>query len=81
MTTLETLRQERQRFAEIVRIKKRHIEEYKKVLNFYVKQVQELDRKIKELECQKNTQAEAASAKAPDARKALQNKILRKCDK
>lgn len=67
MTTLEDLQQERRRFAEIVKIKRRHIEEYKKVLNFYIKQVQELDRKIEELQCQ-NKQTEAASAKAQEDR-------------
>jgi len=80
MTTLEELQQERQRFAEIVKRKKRHLIECKKVLNFYVKQVQELDRKIKELECQ-NKQTEAASAKAQDVRRVLLNKIQPKCDK
>ena len=50
MATLQELQNERQRFAEIVRRKKRHLKECKKVLNFYVKQVQELDKKIKELQ-------------------------------
>jgi len=63
MTTLQELQNERQRFAEIVRRKKRHLKECKKVLNFYVKQVQELDKKIKELQWQ-NIPAEAASVKA-----------------
>ena len=49
-TSLEELKKERERFFEIVKIKKRHIEEHKKVLNFYQQQVAKLDKKIKELE-------------------------------
>ena len=35
MITLEELQQERWRFAEIVKIKKRHIEQYKKELLYW----------------------------------------------
>jgi len=48
MTTLEELKQERNRFVEIVKRKKRHLKQCKKVLNFYVRQVQELEKRIKE---------------------------------
>ena len=49
-TSLEELKKERERFSEIVKIKKHHIEEHKKVLNFYQQQVKKLDERIKELE-------------------------------
>ena len=49
-TSLEELKKERERFSEIVKIKMRHIEEHKKVLNFYQQQVTKLDKRIKELE-------------------------------
>ena len=46
--TLEELKKERLRFLEIVKIKKRHLKECKKVLNFYVQQVRDLEKRIKE---------------------------------
>lgn len=55
MTTLQELLQERDRYAQIVKRKKMHLKECKKVLNFYVRQVRELERKIKEQQWQKNT--------------------------
>ena len=50
MTILQELQQERDRYAQIVKRKKKHLKECKKVLNFYVRQVRELERKIKELQ-------------------------------
>lgn len=50
MTKLEELLKERERFAEIVKRKKHHLKECKKVLNFYVHQIRELDKRIKELQ-------------------------------
>lgn len=50
MTKLEELLKEHERFTEIVKRKKRHLKECKKVLNFYVRQVKELERKIRELQ-------------------------------
>lgn len=55
MTTLQELLQERDRYAQIVKRKKQHLKECKKVLNFYVRQVKELERKIEEHQWKKNT--------------------------
>lgn len=50
MTILQELQQERERYAQIVKRKKKRLKECKKVLNFYVRQVRELEKKIKELQ-------------------------------
>lgn len=50
MTDIKTLKAERKRYQRIVEIKKRHLEEYKKIIKFYMQQVQELDKKIAKLQ-------------------------------
>lgn len=55
MTTLQKLQQEHDRYVQIVKRKKKHLKECKKILNFYVRQVKELERKIEEQKWQKNT--------------------------
>ncbi len=52
MTTLQELKQERERFKNIVKLKKHYLQRVQQVIDFYTKQVEDLDRKIKELECQ-----------------------------
>jgi len=50
MTQLKALQDEYARYKRIVAIKKRHIKEAKKVLNFYLEEVKKIENKIKELE-------------------------------
>jgi len=52
MTTLQELKNERERFRNIVKLKRSYLKRIQKVIDFYTKQVKDLDRKIEELECQ-----------------------------
>ena len=46
MAALKELQQELECFRNVVKIKKRHLKEFKRVLNFYVNQVRELEKRI-----------------------------------
>ena len=46
MATLKELQKELERFRNIVKIKRRRLKECKRVLNFYVNQVKEIEKRI-----------------------------------